>query len=118
MNSHPYNRRLALDRIDAFHSLPKVKKHVSRYASWIESEAGVELSLPLAFVAQQFIAGSITRNQYLRSVDKLAIVSPLPPDATRLHARIGYEFTRAALVGTGQVCPIKCPDVDPDWGLK
>lgn len=118
MNSHPYSHRLALDRIDAFHSIPKVKNHASRYASWIESDAGIELSLPLAIITLQFIAGSITRKQYLRTVDKLSIVSPLPPDATRLQARIGYEIARAALVGTGQVCPFKCPDVDSDWGLK
>jgi hypothetical protein len=93
----------ASERLARFQERPDIQRVTARYAEWAESEDGCVVNVQLAGLAMLRLAGRITRQDYKRSVRRLAKSTGLPVHDFLLIAKCSLEAAQCVLVGSRQI---------------
>jgi hypothetical protein len=91
------------EHLRKFIDKPESKYIATKYASLVQTPAGIAINAKLTGLAMLRLARRMTRQEYRQSLRQLAAKSGLPLADFRLLARCSRELTRCTLSGSEQI---------------
>lgn len=82
---------------------------VRKWGPWSKTDDGKKAWARLATLADDLLCASITRPQYERALDLLAMDLTMPQVELRILARCALEFDRCCFFGAGHVPTVDIP---------